>query len=51
MGEKALLDNIKASIDPILKTDFKASEHIGVGAHIKGLQDTLTIALLQSIKN
>ena len=37
--EKALLENIKASIDPILKTDFKAGEHIGVGAHIKGLEE------------
>ena len=42
VGEKALLDNIKASIDPILKTDFKAGEHVGVGAHIKGLQEEIT---------
>ena len=26
--EKVLLDNIKASIDPILKSDFKGGEHI-----------------------
>ena len=40
--EKALLDNIKASIAPILKTDFKAGKHVGVGAHIKGLQEEIT---------
>ena len=37
VGGKALLDNIKASIDPILKSDFKSGEHIGIGAHLKGL--------------
>ena len=40
--EKALLDNIKATINPILKTDFKAGEHMGVGACIKGLQEEIT---------
>ena len=30
--EKTLLENIKASIDPILKSDHKTSDHIGVGA-------------------
>ena len=30
--KKALLENIKASIDPILKSDHKTSDHIGVGA-------------------
>ena len=29
--EKTLLENIKASIDPILKSDHKTSNHIGVG--------------------
>ena len=42
VGEKALLDNIKASIDPILKTEFKAGEHVGVGTRIKGLQEEIT---------
>ena len=29
VDEKALLENIKASIDPILKSDHKTSDHIG----------------------
>ena len=37
VGEKALLDNIKASIDPILKSDYKSGDHIGVGAQLKHL--------------
>ena len=32
VGEKVLLDNIKASIEPILKSDYKSGKHIGVGA-------------------
>ena len=40
--EKALLDNIKASINPILKSYFKSSNHIGIGAHHKGLQEEVT---------
>ena len=39
VGEKALLDNIKASIEPILKPDYKSGEHIGVGARLKHLQE------------
>ena len=39
VGEKVLLDNIKASIDPILKSDFKSGEPIGIGARLKGLQE------------
>ena len=31
VDEKTLLENIKASIDPILKSDHKTSDHIGVG--------------------
>ena len=31
VDEKTLLENIKASIDPILKSDYK-SDHIGIGA-------------------
>ena len=38
VGEKALLDNIKASIDPILKSDYKAGDQIGIGAQLKHLQ-------------
>ena len=35
VNEKTLLENIKASIDPILKSDYKTSDHIGVGAQLK----------------
>ena len=42
VDEKALLDNIKASIDPILKSDYKTGDHIGVGARLKHLQDEVT---------
>ena len=42
VGEKALLDNIKASIDPILKSDYKSGDHIGVGARLKHLQEEVT---------
>ena len=41
VDEKNLLENIKASIDPILKPDYK-SDHIGVGAQLKHLQDKVT---------
>ena len=41
VDEKNLLENIKASIEPILKPDYK-SDHIGVGAHLKHLQDEVT---------
>ena len=40
--EKTLLENIKASIDPILKSDHKTSDHIGVGTRFKHLQDEVT---------
>ena len=36
-GEQVLLDNIKASIDPILKSDQKTSNHVGIGARLKNL--------------
>ena len=39
VDEKTLLENIKASIDPILKSDCKTSDHIGIGARLKHLQD------------
>ena len=42
VGEKALLDNIKASIDPILKSDYKSGDQIGVGARLKHLQEEVT---------
>ena len=40
--EKALLENIKVSIDPILKSDYKTSDHIGIGARLKHLQEEVT---------
>ena len=33
--KKTLLENIKASIDPILKSDYKTNNHIGIGARLK----------------
>ena len=39
VDEKTLLENIKASIDPILKYDHKTSDHIVVGARLKHLQE------------
>ena len=42
VDEKALLENIKASIDPILKFDYKTNDHIGIGARLKHLQDEVT---------
>ena len=42
VGEKALLDNIKASIDPILKSDYISGDQIGIGAWLKHLQDKVT---------
>ena len=42
VDEKALLENIKASIDPILKSDYKTGDHIGVGARLKHLQEEVT---------
>ena len=40
--EKTLLQNIKASIDPVLKLDYKTSDQIGVGARLKHLQEEVT---------
>ena len=42
VDEKTLLENIKASIDPILKSDHKTSDHIGVGTRLKHLQEEVT---------
>ena len=49
VGEKALLDNIKASIDPIVKSDHKPSDHISIGAHLKKLQEEVTNYLLPTV--
>ena len=40
--EKTLLENIKASIDPILKSDLKTSNHISIGGRLKHLQEEVT---------
>ena len=42
VDEKTLLESIKASIDPILKSDYKTSDHIGIGARLKHLQEEVT---------
>ena len=42
VDEKALLENIKASIDPILKSNHKTSDHISIGARLKHLQEEVT---------
>ena len=42
VDEKALLENIKGSIDPILKSDYKTGDHIGIGARLKHLQEEVT---------
>ena len=42
VGEKVSLDNIKASIDPILKPDYKSGDQIGVRAQLKHLQEEVT---------
>ena len=47
VDEKTLLESIKPSIDPILKSDYKTSDHVGVGAQLKHLQDEVTNYLPQ----
>ena len=49
VGEKVLLDNIKASIDPVLKSNHKSSNHIGIGARLKNLQEEVTNYLLPTV--
>ena len=49
VDEKALLENIKASIDPILKSDYKTSDHIGIGARLKHLQEEVTNYLTPTV--
>ena len=49
VDEKTLLENIKASIDPILKSDYKTSDHIGVGTRLKHLQEEVTNYLLLTV--
>ena len=41
-AQSALLDNTKASIDPIFKSDYKSGDQIGIGAQLKHLQDEVT---------
>ena len=48
VDEKTLLENIKANIDPILKSDYK-SDHISVAARLKHLQDKVTNYLLPTV--
>ena len=40
--EKTLLENIKASIDPVLKLDHKTSDQISIGTRLKHLQEEVT---------
>ena len=40
--EKTLLENIKASIDPVLKLDHKTSDQIGIGTRLKHLEEEVT---------
>ena len=47
---KPLLENIKASIDPILKSDYKTGDHIDVGARLKHLQDKVINYLPPTVK-
>ena len=42
VGENVLLDNIKASINPILKSDYESGDHISGGARLKHLQEDVT---------
>ena len=49
LDKKALLDNIKASIDPLLKPDYKTSDHIGVGTRLKHLQEEVTNYLTPTV--
>ena len=39
---KVLLDNIKASIDPIVKSNYKGGENISIGTRLKDLQEEVT---------
>ena len=49
VDEKTLLENIKASIDQILKSDYNTSDHIGVGAQLKHLQEEVTNYFLPTV--
>ena len=49
VDEKTLLESIKVSIDPILKSDYKTSDHVGVGAQLKHLQEEVTSYLLPTV--
>ena len=50
IDKKTLLENIKASIDPILKSNHKTSDHISIGARLKHLQEEVTNYLLPTVK-
>ena len=49
VNEKTLLENIKASIDPELKSHHKTSDHIGLGTRLKHLQEEVTNYLLPTV--
>ena len=49
VNEKTLQENIKASINPILKSDHKTSDHISVGARLKHLQEEVNNYLLPTV--
>ena len=48
--EKTLLENIKASIDPVLKHDHKTGDQIGIGTRLKHLQEEVTNYLPPTVK-
>ena len=47
VGENASLDDIKASINPILKSDHKSGDQIGIRACLKNLRMKLLIICRQ----
>ena len=49
VDEKTIRENIKASIDPILKFDYKTSDHIGIGTQLKHLQEEVTKYLAPTV--
>ena len=50
VDEKTLLENIKASIDSILKSDYKTGDHLSIGARLKHLQDEVVNYLPPTVK-
>ena len=49
VDEKTLLEITKASIDPILNSAHKTSDHMGIGAQLKHLQEEVTNYLPPSV--